>query len=167
MLEIEEGVEVGLDIREVTGITSRQHDDGHRVAVGLRDAAEGVLRARAVLHGEDADAVARGHLGDGVAHVQADALLAHDDGSDVGLGRRLDDRVDGVADDEVDAFALQDLGNHAGDVHGCFLLSYSSYSSSTATARTGLPVPPRILSGNAMNLKRPLPTTRSRCASPS
>jgi len=35
-----------------------------------------------------------------------DALLAHDDRPDVGLGGRLDDRVDRVADQEPGALAL-------------------------------------------------------------
>jgi len=34
--------------------------------------------------------------------------------------------------------------------------------SNTATARTGEPVPPRILSGRPMKRKRPRPTSRCR-----
>src|SRR5215467_8629675 len=41
------------------------------------------------------------------------------------------------------------------------------YSSSIATARIGLPVPPLILSGNPMNLNRPLPINFSRFIRPS
>ena len=61
--------------------------------------------------------LAGGDAADGVGHVDADALLADDDRADVGLGRRLDDRVDRVADQELDAFALQDLGNRGADFH--------------------------------------------------
>src|SRR5581483_8549182 len=82
------------------------------------DAAESVLGARPVLHDEDSDAVARGDLGDGVAHVQADALLAHHDGADVGLGGAFDDRVDRIADQELDALLLEDMGNGISDFHG-------------------------------------------------
>jgi len=41
------------------------------------------------------------------------------------------------------------------------------YSSSIATARMGLPVPPFILSGNPMNLNRPLPINFSMFIRPS
>jgi hypothetical protein len=74
-----------------------------------------------VLHRKDADAVARGDLGDGVAHVQPDPLLAHHDRADIGLGRRLDDRVDRVADQKLDPFALQNFGDGVGDLHGILL----------------------------------------------
>ena len=42
------GVEVGADLRDAAGVARRQHQDRHRFAVRLRDAAVGVLRARAV-----------------------------------------------------------------------------------------------------------------------
>src|SRR5260221_9085581 len=87
------------------------------MAVGLRYAAKAVLGAGAVLHDENADLVARGHLGDGVAHMQPDALLPHHDRADVGLGRALDDRVDRVADQELDPLRLQDMGDRIGDFH--------------------------------------------------
>jgi hypothetical protein len=41
------------------------------------------------------------------------------------------------------------------------------HSSSIATARMGLPVPPLIFNGKPMNRKRPLPTSCSRLHSPS
>jgi len=41
-----------------------------------------------------------------VSKSRPDALLAHDDRPDVGLGGRLDDRVDRVADQEPGALAL-------------------------------------------------------------
>ena len=54
---------------------------------------------------------------DRVGHVQASALLADDDRPDVGLGGRLDDRIDRVADQAVDAFTLQDLGDRGSNLH--------------------------------------------------
>ncbi len=56
----------------------------HGLAVRLRDAAERVLRARAVLHGEDAETFwPERHAADRVRHVEAGALLADDDRADV------------------------------------------------------------------------------------
>ena len=46
------------------------------------------------------------------------ALLAHDDRADVGACGRLDDGVDGIGDEELDALALQDFGYGIGDLHG-------------------------------------------------
>ena len=56
-------------------------------------------------------------LADRVAHVQPDALLAHHDRADIGLGRGLDDRVDRIADQELDPLRLQDMGDGVGDFH--------------------------------------------------
>ena len=115
--EIERRVEVRMDLVDVAGIAGRQHDDRAGIAVGLRDAAERVLGAGPVLHDEDADLVARAELADGIAHMQPDALLAHHDRADIGLGRPLDDRVDRIADQPLDPLLFQDLGDRVGDLH--------------------------------------------------
>src|SRR5260221_2231221 len=123
------------------------------MAVGLRYAAKAVLGAGAVLHDENADLVARGHLGDGVAHMQPDALLPHHDRADVGLGRTLDDRVDRVADQELDPLALEDLGDRGGDFHRgllgcaamaavCLQLTASAGAARYADGRERLSLPP-------------------------
>ncbi len=118
--EVERGVEVRADLVDVARVAGRQHHDRAGIAIGLRDPAKGVLGAGAVLHRKDADLVAGGDLGDRVAHVQPDPLLAHHDRADVGLGGGLDDRVDRVADQKLDPFALQDFGDGVGDFHrGC------------------------------------------------
>ena len=57
------------------------------------------------------------HAADRVGHVQAGALLADDDGADVRLRGGLDDRVDRIADEELDAFALEDLGDRVDNLH--------------------------------------------------
>ena len=69
VLEVHEGAEVRRDVQEAPRIAAGQHDDRDGVAEGLGDAAEGVLRPRPVLHGEDADAIAGGHPAHGVGHV--------------------------------------------------------------------------------------------------
>ena len=104
--EIERGIKVRMHLVDVAGIAGRQHDDRGRVAKGLRHPAKRVFGAGAVLHRKDADLVARGHLGDGVAHMQPDPLLADHDRADIGLGRGLDDRVDRITDQVLDPFTL-------------------------------------------------------------
>jgi hypothetical protein len=117
VLIVEEGAEVRRDVEQLARVASGQHDDRDRVAERLRHAAEGVLGAGAVLHGEHADAVAGGHAADGVGHVEARAFLTDDDGADVDLGRRLDDLVDGIADEELHAFTLENIGDDRGCLH--------------------------------------------------
>jgi hypothetical protein len=43
--------------------------------------------------------------------VDADALLPHNDGSDPDFGDRIEDRVHGIPKDDLDALALEDLGD--------------------------------------------------------
>ncbi len=134
MLEVEKRREIRGDIQQLARVAARQHDDRHRVAEGLGHAAERVLGAGPVLHREHADALPRREAADGVGHVQADPLLADDDRADVFLGGGLDDLVDRVADEELDAFLLEDLGDGVGGFHGCALLSRSG----GAGARQGI-----------------------------
>ena len=117
VLEVEVGVEVGWNRGHRPRIASRQHDDRHGIAVGLGNAAEGVLRPRAELHGEDADPVAGGDAADRVGHVQPGPLLTDDDGPDVGRRGRFDNRVDRVSDQVVDPLPLEDLGHGRSDHH--------------------------------------------------
>src|SRR5205823_3637822 len=63
------------------------------------------------------DALPRRDAADGIRHVQTGPLLPDDDRPDVRLGRRLDDRVDRVADEEADTFALENLGDCCRDFH--------------------------------------------------
>ena len=53
--------------------------------------------------------------------MQPDPLLADHDRADIGFGRSFDDRVDRIADQKLDPFALQDLGDGVGDLHGTLL----------------------------------------------
>jgi hypothetical protein len=117
VLVVEERAEVGWDIEESARVTAGQNDDRHRVAEGLGHTAEGIFGARPVLHREHADTLARGHPAHRVGHVQAGALLAHDDGADVGLGRGLDDRVDRIADQELHTLALENFRHHGCSFH--------------------------------------------------
>jgi len=123
VLEVQEGAEVRLHPRDGAAIARRQHHDRRRFAIRLRDTAEGVLGAWSVLHREDPDRLARGDAADRVGHVQADPLLAHDDRADVRLGGGLDDRIDRVADQELDPLALQHLRDRRRDIHGSLLRS--------------------------------------------
>ena len=95
-------------------------EDDHRDGFGesLGHAAERVLGSRALLHGEDANAVAAGHASQRVGHMDAGAFLAHQDGPYTGLGDRLDNAVARIADEIFDAFASQNLGDRRTDLHG-------------------------------------------------
>ena len=122
VLEVEQRGEVRGDVQDLSRITAGQHHDRHRVAEGLGHAAERVLGAGAVLHREHADALPRRDAAHGVGHVQADPLLADDDRADVFLGGGLDDLIDRIADEELDAFLLEDLRDGVGGFHGWALL---------------------------------------------
>ena len=115
MLKVEVGTEVGGNRGHRPRVAARQHDDGHGFPIGLRNAAEGVLRPRAELHGEDANPFPGGDAADRVGHVQAGPLLTDDDGPDVGRGSRFDDRIDRIPDQIVDPLALEDLGHRCRD----------------------------------------------------
>ena len=115
---VEDGVEVRRDVGEAAGIALGQDQDRHRLAIGLGDAAEGVLGAGAVLHREHADLLAAGEARHGVRHVQTDPLLADDDRPDAGARGELEHVVDRIAEDDLDAFAPQDLGDRLARLHG-------------------------------------------------
>ena len=170
---------VGDDRAEVRGNAAEppreprgQHDDGRRVAVGLGDAAEGVLGPGTVLHGEDADPPAGGQPADRVGHVETDALLADDDGADVGPRRRLDDGIDGVADQELDALAFQDLGDGRSALHGSLLVARARATAGRlgAPPRAGTPrmiARAALARGGLAHARLEVPRGRSLAARPS
>jgi len=98
-------------------VPERQDEDRRRVGVGRRDAREGVLGARPVLHGEDAVPPAVRDPAEPVRDVNADALLAAEDRTDADGGARLDQDRRRVAAQEVDALSLEDLGDGIHDSH--------------------------------------------------
>ena len=118
MAEVEGGTEVGLDLIDEPRIAHGQDNNGSGIAKGLRHAAEGIFGAGTALHAEDADLFARSDAAQGIRHVQPDAFLADDDGADVELRRRFDERVDRIGEEDVDAFGFQDFGYCVGDFHG-------------------------------------------------
>ena len=54
-----------------------------------------------MLHAEDAELLAAGDARDGVRHVQASALLANDDGANIGGSAALQNVVHRIADDPL------------------------------------------------------------------
>ena len=106
MARVEHRVVVRLDVRDAARVAHRQDEQRHRVAIRLGDAAERILGAGAVLHREHPDLLAAGQARHGIRHVQADPLLAHDDRPDAGARRELEDMIDRIAEDDLDAFAL-------------------------------------------------------------
>ena len=110
-------VEVGRHVGDAARIALRDDEQRNRFAEGLGDAAIGVLRARAALHAEHAHPAALGEPRHGVGHVQADALLAHDDGADVDRGAGLDQMIDRIGEEILDAFLLQNFGDRRTGLH--------------------------------------------------
>ncbi len=108
---------VRIDAGDAARIALRDHQQRDGLAVGLGDAAIGVLAARTVLHAEGADLLARGDAGDRVGHVQADTFLAHDDRADVGGGGVFQQVVDGIAAEDLDPLALHDFSNCLANLH--------------------------------------------------
>ena len=117
VLEVEERVEVRTHINVAARIPGREHHDRHRIGIRLGHAPKGVLRARAVLHREHTNPLAGRDPADRVGHVQSRPFLAHDNGADVRRRGGLDDRVDGVSDEEGHALALEYLCDGGGHVH--------------------------------------------------
>ena len=64
-----------------------------------------------MLHGKDPNLVARTQPAHGVRHVQASTLLAHYDGPDVLLRASLNDGVNRVGEEAIDAFLPKHLGD--------------------------------------------------------
>ncbi len=108
---------VPADMGEVAGIAHGHHQNRDRFAVGLGNAAIGVLATRPVLHAKDADFAPGGDARDGIGHVQPGPLLAHDDRADARGSGALQDVVDRIADHPFDLLALQDLGNGVRGLH--------------------------------------------------
>ena len=113
-----DGMEVRFHAQAIARDSSREHEDGHGVGVGLGDAAEGIFGAGAILGKEDADLVAVGDPGKAVSHVHTGAFLATHDGSDAGDGRRLDQRVGRHDGDPVNSLHLQYISYCGDSVHG-------------------------------------------------
>ena len=86
------------------------HDQRHAFGEGLGHGAKGVLDARAALARKHLHIVARAQAPAGVGHGARDALLANDDGPDVGGGRVLGERREGVDEERFDPLALHDFG---------------------------------------------------------
>ncbi len=108
-------------LRGLARVTERQEHHRARIRKGRRDAGEGILRARPVLHREHPRRAAIGDAGEPVRHMDADPLLAADDRLDADRRGGLDDRGGREAEERRDALPLQDLGNHVHDEHRWFL----------------------------------------------
>jgi len=100
------GIEVAADVRQMAGVAHRHDQNRDRFAIGLGDAAIGVLCARPMLHAKYAKLAPGGDARDGVRHVQPGAFLPHNDRTDAGGGAALQDVVDGIANHPFDLFAL-------------------------------------------------------------
>src|SRR5262249_42798153 len=72
---------------------------------------------RAILHHEDANAVAIGDARIAVNHVDPGAFLPEDDGPNIGNGRSLQQRLIRDAANKVHPLPTQDLGNGGHPIH--------------------------------------------------
>ena len=110
-------VEVGRHMGDAARVALRNHQQRNRFAEGLGDAAIGVLRTGAALHAEHAHPAALAEPRHGVGHMQADALLADDDGADVDGGAGLDQVVHRIGEKIFDAFLLENFGDRRPGLH--------------------------------------------------
>src|SRR5688572_3481043 len=94
-------------------------EEQHRGGIGVRrgHAREGVLGARAVLHGEHADGVAVGDAAIAVGDAGPDTLLPAEVWPYARRGAGFDDRGRWVTTEELHAFPLENLGDGIDDFH--------------------------------------------------
>ena len=117
VLEVDQPREVRRNVGLRASVTAGNRDHRRRLAPGLSQTTERVFRTRTVLGQVHRDSVARVHPSKGVGNVNPRPLLANDDRADIGLSRRLKDRIDGIADHKVDALPLQHLSNRVRSSH--------------------------------------------------
>src|SRR6185437_11000301 len=82
----------------------------------------------------------------GIGHVQANALLAHDDRPDVDCGTGLDQMIDRIGEEIFDALFLQDVGDRRAGLHLGVLL-WRDAARYLLSSFIALSRPPRV-SGN-------------------
>jgi hypothetical protein len=121
MAKVQKRVEVRGNVGQPSRVAPWEDHDRHRITIGLRHPTEGIFRPWPVLHSEDTDALAGRDAAEAVRHVQAGTLLADDDGADIGDCGRLDDRIDGIADEHLYAFTLENFCDCCRTLHATVL----------------------------------------------
>ena len=116
-LVVGRGAEIGGLLGQPARVPGRQHHHGHRFAIGLRHAAKGVFRPRALLHDENAQGPAGVDAAEAIGHVQTGAFLARDDGVHIGTGSGFDNIIERITDEKLDAFALENLDHGIDGLH--------------------------------------------------
>src|SRR5499433_1558068 len=115
------GAEYRPDILPRQRQPGRNHQQRDVLGKGLGDARKGVLDAGSGLGGENAVALAALDAGVAVRQADADALLPAQNRTDVERGAGLDQRVAGIAGEELRSLAPEDFGDYGGAVHGLSL----------------------------------------------
>ena len=110
-------IEIRVNMRNAARITHGQHQHRHAFAIALRHTAIGILGAWAMLHAEGANGAARCHARNGIRHVQADSLLPHHDGADIGIRRIFDQMLDRIAGEDLNPLTLHDFRNGRAEFH--------------------------------------------------
>ena len=121
MAEVQKRIEIRWNIDQAPWIAAWEDDDGDGIPVSLCHSPEGILRPWPMLHGEDADAFAGRHAAEAIRHVQTGALLTDDDGPDIGDRRRLDDRINGIPDENLSAFTFENFCDSCRTLHHTLL----------------------------------------------
>ncbi len=110
-------VEGGPQPQLAQGVAVRQQQQRYRIGVGLGDTTERVLGARTVLDHRDADALSVRDPAVRVGHVDDAALLPPHDRPYPHRRRGIDHLVGREAEDLLDAFAPQHLGDRLATLH--------------------------------------------------
>lgn len=88
----------------MSGSSSGQEEDRHRVGVGLGYPTEGVFRSRTILSQEYPNFLAIIDTGESVGHVDAGTLLPAHNGTDTGYCGSLNERIGGHAAEKLGPF---------------------------------------------------------------
>ena len=147
MSEVQKRVEIRWNIGQAPWIAAWEDDDGDGVAVGLRHSPEGILRPWPMLHGEDTDAFAGRHATEAIRHVQTGALLADNNGPDIGDRSRLDDGINGIPDENLDAFTFENFCDSGCTLHSTLLPLRIGWARSCCDALTAAPSQSRAMPG--------------------
>ena len=113
------GAEDGMVVVLLQRVASRNDEHRHIFREGLRHAGEGVLNTRPLLDNEYAILAPAHHTCEPVGDADADALLPTENGTDVDLGRRIDQWVARIAGEKLRAFPPEDFCDDISPVHAC------------------------------------------------
>src|SRR4030095_6741112 len=129
-------IKIRVDATPLSCHASRQEQNGDGFGISLGHAAKAVFCPWAILHHEDANALAIGDPGIAVDHVNAGPFLTKDNSPNAGNSRSLQQRLIWDAPNKVHALHTQDIGNGSHTIHsGSPLSTWLGYGTSTGSIR--------------------------------